>query len=218
MLTIFYFIYRFSRPIDDHARHSTVNDDDDDKSEDDVFIEDPPRKPIPKITRHQSVLNLPNNESRHSQQQSANAIRRHVSQCSADDCASGRRFQQSKEILIKKKQLPLTLITRKNKINQDEQILYEAPNSEKTEAPGCNSHTLKKKRSFHTINTARNNTSDGQNNNKQISKQILHAIMNSMNNNQEQSTIPSPSTNDEFFENGPLTNPEETIANITASV
>jgi len=43
-----------------------------------------------------------------------------------------------------------------------------------------------------------------------------------MNNNQEQITIPPPrpassSVNDEFFENGPLTNPEETIGNITAS-
>jgi len=74
---------------------------------------------------------------------------------------------------------------------------------------------LKKKRPFHTINTIESNTSNGQNNNKQISKQILHAIMNSMNNNQEQSAIPAPSVNDEFFENGPLTNPEETIANIT---
>jgi hypothetical protein len=74
---------------------------------------------------------------------------------------------------------------------------------------------MKKKRPFHTINTIESNTSNGQNNNKQISKQILHAIMNSMNNNQEQSAIPAPSVNDEFFANGPLTNPEETIANIT---
>jgi hypothetical protein len=35
--------------------------------------------------------------------------------------------------------------------------------------------------------------------------------MNSANNNQEQLTT------DDFFENGPHTNPEETIANITIS-
>jgi hypothetical protein len=43
--------------------------------------------------------------------------------------------------------------------------------------------------------------------------------MNSMNNNQEQSTtVPAQEApNDEFFENGPLTDPEETVANATPS-
>ncbi len=139
-----------------------------------------------------------------------------------------RYYQQSKEDseltktnFIKKKQSPVTLITRK-KINQNEQIVYEASHSEQIQAPTCNTHTLKKKRPLHTITTTGNSSANGQNNNtKQISKQILHAIMNSMNNNQEQVRIsPRPassSVNDEFFDNGPLTNPEETIANITTS-
>ncbi len=106
---------------------------------------------------------------------------------------------------------PITLITRKTRIQQDESNVYETPHSEQTQTPVCNTHTLKKKRPFHTI------TATGQHNpNKQISKQILHAIMNSMNNNQEQVTVPA-AVNDEFFENGPLTNPEEPAPNITTS-
>ncbi len=201
----FYFVYRFSRSVSNHVHPSEHNNDG--ESDDEVFIENTPIKSSSTITRHQSVVNPPNNEARRFQQQSSNIIRRHASQSSADELIHRNT--------LKKKQSPITIITRKNKINQDEQNVYEAPHSEQTQAPVCNSHTMKKKRPFHTINTIESNTSNGQNNNKQISKQILHAIMNSMNNNQEQSAIPAPSVNDEFFENGPLTNPEETIANIT---
>jgi hypothetical protein len=221
-------LFRFSRPTDDHAHRSDLNDDDD-RSEGDVFIEDSPIKSPLNIIRHQSAINLSNNQSRRCQQHSSNSIRRHSSQCSAEEfIPSDRRYQRSKENpelidinILKKKQSPITLITRKNKIKQDEQTVYEAPHSEQTQPPICNTHTLKKKRPFHTITAIGSSNGHGHNNNnnKQISKQILHAIMNSMNNNQEQSTIPPrpASVNDEFFENGPLTNPEETIANITAS-
>ncbi|CAF3390997.1 unnamed protein product [Rotaria sp. Silwood1] len=227
---------RFNHPAtDDYVHRSELNDDDnndDDKSEGDVFIEETPIKPTPNIIRHQSVLNLPNNESRRFQQQSSYAIRRHASQCSSNEYTYDRHYQQSREnsqIIItntlKKKPPPITLITRKNKLNQDEQFVYEAPHSDQTQVPMCNSHTTKKKRPFHTINvTGTTNSNNGQNNNnKQISKQILHAIMNSMNNNQEQTTIGPPitlssSVNDEFFENGPLTNPEETMATISTLI
>ncbi|CAF1012835.1 unnamed protein product [Rotaria sordida] len=235
---------RFSRPItDDYVHRSELNDDDDDdddedddKSEGDVFIEETPNKSAPNIIRHQSVINLPNTESRRFQQQSSHALRRHASQCSSNEYTYDRHYQQSKEnpqiILtntLKKKPPSITLITRKNKLNQDEQFVYEAPHSEQTQVPISNCHATKKKRSFHTINvTGTNNSNNGQtnnnnNNNKQISKQILHAIMNSMNNNQEQTTIGPPitlssSVNDEFFENGPLTNPEETMATMTTLI
>ncbi|CAF3696404.1 unnamed protein product [Adineta steineri] len=212
---------QFSHSKDNHAQHSDHNDNDDDGDQsgaDDVFIEDVPMKPIPNLTRHQSIVNHPNNQSRRFQQTSSNTLRRHASQCSADEFKSERINSNT----LKKKSSPLTLITRKNKINQDEQIVYEAPLSEQTQAPICNTHTLKKKRPFHTINTIGSSTNTTHNpTNKQISKQILHAIMNSMNNNQEQIIIPSQaspsSVNDEFFENGPLTNPEETLTNVTTS-
>ena len=229
-------ISRFSRPTDDYAYHSEPNDDDNDnvsdKSEDDVFIEESPVKPIPIITHRQSIVNLPKTGLRHFQQQSSNSIRQLASQCSADEFTSERCYRGSEENLqlininiLKEKPPPITLITRKNKSNQDDQIVYEPPHSEQIRAPVRNSHTLRKNRPFHTINVMATSNSNGQNdisnnNNKQISKQILHAIMNSMNNNQEQSMKGPPiasssSVNDEFFEKGPLTNPEETIANIT---
>jgi hypothetical protein len=218
----FDFLFRFSRPTDDHAHHSELNDDDEDRSEGDVFIEDSPIKSPTNIIRHQSVINLPNNVLRRFQQQPSNAIRRHVSQCSADEFPpADRRYPRSKENpefiqtnTLKKKSSPITLITRKNQINHDEQNVYEAPHSEQTHTRVSNSHTLKKTRPFHTITATGNSHVNGQHNNKQISKQILHAIMHSMNNNQE----PSITTgNDAFFEHGPLTNPEETVGNISPS-
>ncbi|CAF4377249.1 unnamed protein product, partial [Rotaria magnacalcarata] len=122
----------------------------------------------------------------------------------------------------KKTPPPITIITRKNRSMQSEQIAYEEPQLEQTEIVLLNNHTVIKKRPCNTIiTTGTSECSNGQNNNKQVSKQILHAIMNSMNNNQEQSTAGPPivalssAVNDEFFENGPLTNPEETIVNIT---
>jgi hypothetical protein len=209
-------IFRFPRPSYDLSHHSEF---DDDKSEGDVFIEELRIKTSANITRHQSIHNIPNNESRRLQQQPSNTIRRHASQCSADNLTLNRRCQQSKKQVEKKKQPPITIITRKNKINQDEQNVYEAPHSEQIQVPVCNSHTLKKKRPFHTINAIGSSSSNNEhNNNKQISKQILHAIMNSMNNNnnnQEQSTA-APAA-DEFFEEEPLTNPEEPIDNTTDS-
>ncbi len=119
------------------------------------------------------------------------------------------------ENFLKKKSSPITIITRKNKITRDEQIVYETPHSEQIQAPIFNGHTLKKNRPFHTVTATGTTNANGQTTNKQISKQILHAIMNSMNNNQESPTARTFSANDEFFENGPLTNPEETIPIIT---
>lgn len=174
-----------------------------DPNDDEVFLADSPIKPPLNMTRHQSIVNLPNSEARHYQ--------RHISQCSAEELTSNaRRYQRPNENLPKKKSLPLTIITRKNKLNPDEQNVYETPHSEQVHTPTCNSHTLKKQRPFHTINAS------GNTNTKQISKQILHAIMNSMNNTQEQPPATrTSSVYDEFFENGPLTNPEDTLANIT---
>ena len=172
-----------------------------DPNDDEVFLIDSPLKSPSNITRHQSAVNLSNSEPRH--------FHRHTSQYSADELTPNmRRYQRSNENLLKKKALPLTIITRKNKLNPDEQNVYETPHSEQVPSPTCHTHTLKKQRPFHTI------TASGNGNNKQISKQILHAIMNSMNNTQDQPTRTS-SVYDEFFENGPLTNPEETLANIT---
>ena len=109
---------------------------------------------------------------------------------------------------LKKKPSPITILTRKNKSNQNEPLVYEAPHSEHMQLAVCDTHTLKKKRPFHTLTTA------GQNTNKQISKQILHAIMNSMNNNQEPTAPIAPSVTDEFFDNGPLSNPEESLTHL----
>ncbi len=199
--------------LDDHSRHF-----EDDGSEDDVFLEDSPVKLISHVTRHQSIVNLPNHESHRLQQSSSKVIQRHASHCSAEELTpNNHRYQRLNENFLKKKSTPITLITRKNKINRDEQNVYETPHSEQIQ---CNSHTLKKTRPFLTITTAGNSIANGQTNNKQISKQILHAIMNSMNNNQEQLTANPTrafSVNDEFFENGPLTNPEEILPIITPS-
>ena len=175
-----------------------------DPNDDEVFLTDSSLKPLSNITRHQSIVHLSRSDSRHFQ--------RHTSQCSPEELSSNtRRYQRSTENLLKKKSLPLTIITRKTKLNPDEQNVYETPHSEHVQTSSCHSHTLKKQRPFHTITTS------GGNNNKQISKQILHAIMNSMNNTQEQqpSVTRTSSVYDEFFENGPLTNPEDTLANIT---
>ncbi|UJR10384.1 hypothetical protein I4U23_014589 [Adineta vaga] len=215
---------QLSRSNDNHIHHSEHDDDDKkaDQSDDEVFIEDKPSKTTSKVTRHQSVITLPKNESRRFQQQrSINVLRRHASQCSADEIAS------LNSNALKKQQSPITLITRKNHINRDEPMLYETPHSEQTQPSVCNTYTMKKKRPSHTNNTAGCSNNNGQKNtNQQMSKQILHAIMNSMNNNQEPLSMTPPpppipaspiSVNDDFFENGPLTNPEETIANMTVS-
>ncbi|CAF0847591.1 unnamed protein product [Adineta ricciae] len=183
-------------------------------TDDDVFIEDKVVKPRPNLTRHQSTINTSKADSRRLQQQSSSGFRRHASQCSADDAPLLNSME------LKKQKSPLTLITRTNPTNCDEAMTYETPQSEQIQPPVCNTHTMKKKRPFHTINTAGCSIA----NNQQMSKQILHAIMNSMNHNQEPlSNTPPPipasptSVNDDFFENGPLTNPEETIANMTPS-
>ncbi|CAF0937452.1 unnamed protein product [Adineta ricciae] len=185
---------RFSRPTDDHAHHSELNDEDEElKSEGDVFIEE-------SSTTH---MNSPNRQT----------------SPSIDESAPERRWQWSKETggLIdkgaqrKKKSLialPITLITRKTKANQDEeQTAYEAPQSEQLPPPVKNIYPIKKTQSSHPLTTT--DTNDHQpDTSKQVSKQILHAIMNSMNN---KSTVNA----DEFFENGPHTNPEETHVNPT---
>ncbi|CAF3352517.1 unnamed protein product [Rotaria socialis] len=234
---------RFCRSATDiHVHRADSRDDDDDvddydqhdngKSDDDVFFEASPTKSRSKIIRHQSVVNLPKNESRRFQQQSScTTIRRHASQCSSNEFTYDQRYLQTKEnsqlilanAFMKKPPPPITIITRKNRLMQNEQIAYEEPQLEQTEIVLLNNHTVIKKRPCNTITTTTGTSecSNGQNNNKQVSKQILHAIMNSMNNNQEQSTAGPPmvalssTVNDEFFENGPLTNPEETIVNIT---
>ncbi|CAF0758903.1 unnamed protein product [Rotaria sp. Silwood1] len=198
---------RFSRPTDDHAHRSELNDEDDEcKSEGDVFIEE------------SSLTNINSSQQQQQQQQqqplSTNVIRRHSSQRSAEKIPSERRWQWSKESggLIdkgnrKKKQQSAINLSSKDKINQDEeQVVYETPLSEQIQ-PSY------KKQSFHTTTTTTTteNSDEQNNNNKQISKQILHAILNSMTNSQEQSVM------NEFFENGPYTNPEETLTNITST-
>lgn len=190
-------------------------------------------KSKPNIVRHQSVVHLPNSESRRFQQlSSCIALRRHASQYSTNEVAYEKRFQHTKENselivadMIKKKPPPITIITRKHRLTQNEQMSFEIPQSEPADMSLSNSHTLKKKRPSNNSNlagTAMNHPgqNNNNNNNKQVSKQILHAIMNSMN-NQDQPSIGPPaiafpsSVNDEFFENGPLTNPEETLVNMT---
>ncbi|CAF2380381.1 unnamed protein product [Rotaria sp. Silwood2] len=192
---------RFSRPTDDHAHRSELIDEDDEcKSEGDVFIEE------------SSLTNM-NSPQQQQQQLSTNAIRRHSSQRSVEKTPSDRRWQWSKESggLIdkgnrkkKQQQQSTTNLSSKDKIIPDEeQVVYETPQSEQIQ-------TLNKKQSLPTTTTTEN-SDEQNNNNKQISKQILHAILNSMTNNQEQTTM------DEFFENGPYTNPEETLTNITST-
>lgn len=191
LLTIF--SCRFSRPTDDHAHHSELNDADEEcKSEGDVFIED---------------LSTTNFNPIHSP---------------ANECSSDRRWQWSKESggLIdkgdrKKKpqpSLPLTLITRKHRSNQDEEpLVYEAPHSEHLPAPGKSAYPIKKTQSSHPFTSGNPAESDSS---KQVSKQILHAIMNSM----THGTIsPSQTDTDEFFEKGPHTNPEETAVSLAPS-
>jgi len=101
----------------------------------------------------------------------------------------------------KKQQQPITIVTRKNEINQEDD--YEIPQSEQNQTL-----KLKKQPSLHYITPTEINIE--LNNNKPISKQILNAIKKSKNNQEQTKT-------DEFFENGPHTNPEETIVNITSS-
>ncbi|CAF0959999.1 unnamed protein product [Adineta steineri] len=125
---------RFSRPTDDHAHRSELNDEDDEcKSEGDVFIED---LSTPNISCHQ--------------QQSSNIIQR---QQSVDELPSDRRWQWSKESggLIdkgnrkKKQQSPITILTRKNKI--EEQVVYETPQSDQIQTSECNTYSIKTKQS-----------------------------------------------------------------------
>jgi len=87
--------------------------------------------------------------------------------------------------------------------NQDEQDLYETPHSEHHQQQQQQQQPSKPIRTFRTMSTTGNS-----NNRKQISKQILHAIMNSMNNKD------ATKVNETFFEHGPHTNPDEVIANL----
>ena len=210
------FIRRSNRSNGYRHHHSEHDGDgkDGQSTDDDVFIEDKVVKPRSNLTRHQSAISTSKADSRRFQQQSSSVFRRHASQCSADDAPLINPME------LKKQKSPLTLITRTNPMNRDEAMTYETPQSEQMQPPVCNTHTMKKKRAFHTINTAGCSTA----NNQQMSKQLLHAIMNSMNHNQEPlSNTPPPmpasptSVTDDFFENGPLTNPEEAIANMTPS-
>ncbi|CAF5142840.1 unnamed protein product, partial [Rotaria magnacalcarata] len=134
-------VHRVDSRDDDH-----VDDDDDEhdngKSDDDVFLEASPKKSRSKIIRHQSVVNLPKNESRRFQQQSScTTIRRHASQCSSNEFTYDQRYLQTKEnsqlilanTFTKKTPPPITIITRKNRSMQSEQIAYEEPQLEQTE-------------------------------------------------------------------------------------
>lgn len=140
-------------------------------------------------------------------------LRRHASQCSTDEYSNGRLFQRCKENseTLRKTQSPITIVTRKNRVSQEEPMVYDTPVVDQSQLSVSNMQTMKKKRIVQATAPV------GQTNNKQISKQILHAIMNSMNNIQEPvGTIPS-SANDDFFENGPLSNPEDTMTRIVDS-
>jgi hypothetical protein len=142
------------------------------------------------------------------QQSASHVIQRHSSQHSNEEFSSDRRWQWSKESggLIekshrKKNQQSITILTRKTKTNEgEEQTIYETPRSEPI---------FKEKQSPLIITSIGSN--DETNNNNPISRQILYAIMNSKNKNSEQTTT------DDFFENGPHTNPEETMGNITST-
>jgi len=80
-------------------------------------------------------------------------------------------------------------------------VIYEVPQAEQS-----SSLSLKKIASF---DDDKQSTSD-----TQISKQLLHSIMNTK---KKDSTNLEQSKRDEFFEHGPHTNPEETVVNITSS-
>jgi len=165
------FILRHSRPTDDHAHRSELLDEDDEcKSEGDVFIEE------------SSLMNI---------------IQHHANQCLVEGSSSDRRWQWSKEsgglienVHRKKKQPAIIRVTHEN---EEEQVVYEIPQSEQT--------SISKFEKTHSSPLTESNNS----------KQILHTIIKSKTPNQEQIIT------DEFFENGPYTNPEETIANITST-
>ena len=193
---LFYSVCRLNHPNDDDDDHHSKFDKSESnecKSEGNIF------------NVESSSINMNSHISKFS-----NVIRRYSSQCQADEFSSERRWHWSKESggLIdkgnrKKKQQSNIKVKSKEKFNHIEgQLIYESLPTEQIQA-------LKKTQSSNNVMTNENNIE--QNNNKQISKQVLHAIMNTMTRNREESSM------NEFFENGPYTNPEETIANITSS-
>lgn len=176
-----------------------------------MFIEDKQTKTKANLPRHQSFVNGPQTNSVRYQQQAATMFRRHASQCSADEYSNERRFQRAKENgeNFKKTNSPITILTRKHRVAHEDPLVYDTPNIEQNQMG-----TLKKKRSMTSLNQVGQNQNNA---NKQISKQILHAIMNSMNNIQDGNGTAQTSTADEFFDNGPLSNPEETMVRIVDS-
>ena len=180
-----------------------------------MFIEQSSMKPAAHLARRPSIRNLVSNEPRRHQQPST-VLRRQESQRSTEEIIVDRRPHRPKDIpevvntvVLKKKPSPITIITRKTSMKQEEQNVYETPQSDQMQVSVSNSQVSNKRRPSNATSVG----SRGTNGNKQMSKQILHAIMNSMNNNQDG----LPATTEDFFDKGPLSNPEETISNITDS-
>jgi hypothetical protein len=145
--------------------------------------------------------------------------RRQASQCSADEFILEQLRNETNENLestfdrtANNKILPTTIVTRNNVNYRHEPVVNDMSQFERISTSICPSQTLKTNRSF------RANHTTNPNKNKQISKQILHAIMNSMNHNQESVVLLAPYDMDEYFDNRPLSNPNEPIVHTGESI
>ena len=213
------FTCRFSRPTDDHAHHSELNDDegnpdDDDeyKSEGDVFIEE---------SLATSITNIPS-----PQHQSANVVPAHHPKAPAvDRNPSERRWYWSKESggLIdkgnrKKKSNGLIRHESTQEDSNYEQTEEDTFPSEPAVAAVVPCHAVLKKPSFRIATIAETNAE--QHEAKLNPVPVLYVRKASISKDQEPPVTDVPgksSITDDFFDNGPHTNPEETSANLAPS-
>ena len=212
----------YSRPTDDHAQHSELNDDDDNpdyddecRSEGDVFIEDNSVK---------SITQIP---SPHQQQQqpSANVSAPHPKVPSVERHPSDRRWHWSKESggLIDKgnRKKKSNGLVRHDSTQEDSNHEYIEQDTFASELPATTtspSHAIYKKSPLRiaTITEANSEQCEAQ----PSTVPVLYVRKASISKDHEQPAQDVPekaSVTDDFFDNGPHTNPEETLAKLTAS-
>lgn len=184
---------RYSRPTDDHAHRSEIIDEDDEsKSDGDVFIEEPLAKAVPQpiVPPIQSSIRL---------------VRSLSSQTANEKCVIERRWHWSKE--------SGGLIDKGNRQTVPEKSL-DLP---KEVSPSLSSNETERKASSQVPIIEEIDTE------KFELKSTTNSVHeeNPEHNEDEQEKIDhrtrSVSMTDDFFDNGPLTNPEETIAKLSLS-
>jgi hypothetical protein len=202
---------RFSRPIDDHARSSELNDDDEESdSETDVFVDESQVKSTTNVT---ALIAMPSSvcgQTHHSNGKLAAERRWHWSKESGGLIDKGNRRNKSTPV-------------RPNDIMSDdsnyEHVEHNIELNEPTAISTCKHHILQRKQSFQIPTIMENDLLQYESNpNTDILPQYSST---SADQHDEQpameSIFRSTSMTNDFFDNGPLTDPEETMIKLTTS-